>query len=64
MTLNKDTKILIIGLGVIGGSYAKALTDKGYEIKCITKEKADVRYATERGMISKYQGDYSYEYGI
>ena len=52
MTLNKDTKILIIGLGVIGGSYAKALTDKGYEIKCITKEKADVRYAMERGMIS------------
>lgn len=52
MTLNKDTKILIIGLGVIGGSYAKALTDKGYEIKCITKENADVRYAMERGMIS------------
>ena len=52
MTLNKDTKILIIGLGVIGGSYAKALTDKGYEIKCITKEKEDVRYAMERGMIS------------
>ena len=39
MTLTKDTKILIIGLGVIGGSYAKALTDKGYKVKRITKEK-------------------------
>ena len=52
MTLNKDTKILIIGLGVIGGSYAKALTDKGYSIKCITKERADVRFGLEHGMIS------------
>ena len=52
MTLTKDTKILIIGLGVIGGSYAKALTDKGYNVKCITKERADVRLGLERGMIS------------
>ena len=52
MTLNKNTKILIIGLGVIGGSYAKALTDKGYEVKCITKERVDVRLGLERGMIA------------
>ena len=52
MTLTKNTKILIIGLGVMGGSYAKALTDKGYKINCITKEKADVRYGLEHGMIS------------
>ena len=52
MTFNKDTKILIIGLGVMGGSYAKALSDKGYKINCITKEKADVRYGLEHGMIS------------
>ena len=52
MILTKNTKILIIGLGVMGGSYAKALTDKGYKINCITKEKADVRYGLEHGMIS------------
>ena len=52
MKLTKDTKILIIGLGVIGGSYAKALTDKGYRISCITKEEADIKYALEHGMIS------------
>ena len=52
MTLDKNTEILIIGLGVIGGSYAKALSDKGYTVKCITKEAADVRYGLEHGMIS------------
>ena len=51
MKLNKDTKILIIGLGVMGGSYAAALSRKGYRIKCITKEAADVRYGLENGMI-------------
>ena len=52
MKLDKDTKILIIGLGVMGGSYAKALSDKGYTVKCITKEDSDIKYAIERGMIS------------
>ena len=51
MKLTKQTKILIIGLGVMGGSYAKALSDKGYSVKCITKEKADIRYGMEHGMI-------------
>lgn len=52
MTLNKDTNILIVGLGVIGGGYASALTDKGYKVKCITKEQSDIDYAISRGMIS------------
>ena len=51
MKLDKQTKILIIGLGVMGGSYAKALSDKGYSVKCITKEAADIRYGMEKGMI-------------
>lgn len=52
MKLNKDTKILIVGLGVIGGGYATALTEKGYTVKCITKNAEDIKYATERGMIA------------
>ena len=52
MKLDKETNILIVGLGVIGGSYAKALTDKGYKVNCITREDSDVRYAYEHGMIS------------
>ena len=52
MKLDKNTKILIIGLGVIGGGYATALTEKGYTVKCITKEQKDIDYALDRGMIS------------
>ena len=51
MKFDKETNILIIGLGVMGGSYAKALTDKGYKVKCITREAADIRYGLEHGMI-------------
>ncbi len=53
MTLNKNTNILIIGLGVIGGGYAKALSDEGYTVSCITKEQKDIEYALERGMIAR-----------
>ena len=52
MTVDKNTKILIVGLGVIGGGYAAALTEKGYTVGCITKEQKDVDYALEKGMIS------------
>ena len=52
MKLDKTTKILIIGLGVIGGGYATALTKKGYSVSCITKEQKDIDYALERGMIN------------
>ena len=51
MNFDKNTKILIVGLGVIGGSYAKALSEKGYHVSCITKEESDIRYAMSRGMI-------------
>lgn len=52
MTLDKNTEILIIGLGVMGGSYAAALSKKGYRVSCITKEQRDVDYALERGIIT------------
>lgn len=57
MKLTKDTKILVVGLGVIGGSYASALTALGYEVNCITKEKKDIDYAIERGMIKRGSTD-------
>ena len=52
MTLDKSTRILIVGLGLIGGSYAMALSKKGYTVNCITKEQKDIDYAIEKGMIS------------
>ena len=51
MKLTKDTNILIVGLGVIGGGYAKALTDKGYRVSCITKDADDIEYAKTHSMI-------------
>lgn len=52
MKLNKDTNILIIGLGVIGGGYAAALTAEGYHVNCITKEQKDIEYAIANKMIA------------
>lgn len=51
MKFNKDLKILIVGLGVIGGGYATALKAAGYSVSCITKEQKDIDYALRRGMI-------------
>jgi len=51
MILNKNTKILIVGLGVIGGGYAAKLTEEGYNVSCITKEQKDIDYAIKNGMI-------------
>lgn len=51
MELNRETNILIVGLGVIGGGYAKALTAKGFHVRCITKEQKDIDYALAHGMI-------------
>ena len=53
MTLTKDTNILIIGLGVIGGSYAAALSKKGYTVRCITKREDDIAYALSKRMIKQ-----------
>ena len=51
MIIDTNKKILIVGLGLLGGSYAKALTDKGYEVYTITKEQKSIDYALAHGMI-------------
>lgn len=51
MKLNKDKKFLIVGLGLLGGCYAKALKKKGYNVSAITKEKSDIEYALQNGII-------------
>ena len=53
MMIDKNTEILIVGLGVIGGGYATALTNAGYTVRCITKNQEDIDYAIERGMIKE-----------
>lgn len=52
MTLSIDKRILIVGLGLMGGSYAMALSKKGYTVTAITLEQKDIDYAISKGMIA------------
>ncbi len=51
MKLTDVKNVLIIGLGLLGGSYAKALTKKGFSVKAITLNQQDIDYAVEQGFI-------------
>ena len=53
MMLDTSRKILIVGLGLIGGSYAKALRKLGFKIPAITLNQADIDYAIENGIIDE-----------
>ena len=45
--------ILIIGLGLLGGSYAKKLTKSGYQVKAIEKRESAVEYAVKNGIVAQ-----------
>lgn len=49
--METNKKVLIVGLGLIGGSYAMALKEKGYEIGAITLNQDDIDYALENNII-------------
>lgn len=51
MKLDTSKKILIVGLGLIGGSYAQALTDLGYEVGALARRPETVDYAKSHGLI-------------
>lgn len=51
MKLIRNRNFLIVGLGLMGGSYAKALHRNGFRVTAITKEQADIDYAIEKGYI-------------
>ena len=53
MKLNKDMNILIVGLGLLGGSYAEALKKKGYSVSAITRSQESIDYALENGLIDE-----------
>jgi prephenate dehydrogenase len=53
MTINKNTRFLIVGLGLLGGSYARGLTEKGYYVEAITKNQKDCDFALEHEMVKK-----------
>lgn len=49
--INKDFKILIVGLGLLGGSYAQGLTDTGFTVGAIDINQESIDYALSRGII-------------
>ena len=49
--LTKDKKILIVGLGLMGGSYVQALKRQGFTVDAITRSQGSIDYALERGWI-------------
>ena len=51
--LNKNIKILIIGLGLIGASYAKRLHEKGYYVAAISKRQSTIDYALKNNFIDE-----------
>lgn len=51
MEINKNTKILIVGLGLIGGTYAQALSDQGYEVGAVARRKETIDFALDKGWI-------------
>lgn len=62
MKFDKDTKILIVGLGLIGGSYAEALSSVGYEVGAIDCNADSIAFALEKGWISSGRADTDGEY--
>lgn len=53
MKINTDMKILIVGLGLMGGSYAMALSAKGFDVSAITLDRESIDFAVESGYIKR-----------
>ncbi len=50
--MNKERNICIVGLGLLGGSYAMGLTDAGYTVTAVDVRPEAIRYALEKGIIA------------
>ena len=53
MIVDVSKKILIVGLGLLGGSYAKALKRFGFHISAVTLEQSSINYAIREGIIDE-----------
>ena len=50
--ITEETRFLIVGLGLMGGSYARALTKKGYRVDAIDTDPDAISYALGQGIIA------------
>lgn len=53
MIVDVSKKILIVGLGLLGGSYARVLKRFGFHISAITKEQSSIDYALNEMIIDE-----------
>ena len=53
MIVDVSKKILIVGLGLLGGSYARVLKRFGFRISAITLEQSSIDYALREGIIDE-----------
>ena len=53
MQLVTNSNILIVGLGLMGGSYARALHRVGFHINAIAHKQEDIDYALSEGFIDR-----------
>ena len=53
MIINTSKKILIVGLGLLGGSYAMALSRKGYTVTAIDQNPQAIEYALTHNLIAR-----------
>lgn len=60
--LDPDSRILIVGLGLIGGSYAEGLTKAGFEVGAVTRSQESIDFALSKGFISSGTTEVTREY--
>lgn len=53
MIVDVSKRILIVGLGLLGGSYAKVLKRFGFHISAITRNQSSIDYAISENMIDE-----------
>ena len=53
MIVDITKRILIVGLGLLGGSYARGLKRFGFHISAITKEQSSINFALKEGIIDE-----------
>ena len=53
MIVDVSKKILIVGLGLLGGSYAKVLKRFGFHISAITLDQSSIEYAIKENIIDE-----------
>ena len=53
MIFHSVKRVLIVGLGLLGGSYARSLHKKGFAVDAITLEQSSIDFAVKNGFVDR-----------